>query len=446
MTTPQRSPEATTAITIIALPATHRIDQHTDLAGAIGDAAERAGVDVRDGDVICVASKVVAIVEGQLVATGSHKQDRRALAREQAAEVVADTPQALITRTSHGFVSANGGIDASNVPDGYALLLPDDPDASALQLREQLRQLTGADVAVVVTDTFGRPWRLGQTDVALGIAGMAALRDERGGHDLDRRTLEVTATAIADSVAAAADLVRSKASGTPFVLLRGVARGTAGNGQDLVRPPAEDIFRFGGPSAVEHAVAARRTVRAFDPSRAVAPHILQAAIAAAVTAPAPHHTQPWRFIRLTEPTRARLLDHMADLWRADLAADGLSRERIERRLARSDAVLREAPELLAVFVVTADSHHYSDARRAQAERDLFILSGGAALQNAQVVLAAHGVGAAWISSTAFCAPVVRQQLGVDAAWQPIGMLACGWPTVAPAPRGAVDTTGIFIER
>ena len=128
-----------------------------------------------------------------------------------------------MTETPHGFVSANGGIDASNVPgDDHALLLPADPDASAAAIVAAVTARTGVRIGVIVTDTFGRPWRLGQTEVALGVAGTAALRDERGGTDLDGDVLEVTEAAVADEVAGAADLVRTKASGTPFVLVRGL--------------------------------------------------------------------------------------------------------------------------------------------------------------------------------------------------------------------------------
>jgi coenzyme F420-0:L-glutamate ligase / coenzyme F420-1:gamma-L-glutamate ligase len=152
--------------------------------------------------------------------------------------IVADTPGVLITRTPHGFVAANGGIDGSNVDDGdLALLLPADPDASAAALRADPGRAHRRDVGVVVTDTFGRPWRVGQTDVALGVAGAPALRDERGGRDLDGRPLVVTAPAVADELAAAADLVRTKASGTPFVLIRGLPPDRPGTGADLVRHP-----------------------------------------------------------------------------------------------------------------------------------------------------------------------------------------------------------------
>lgn len=436
-------------VEVVALPSRRRFGAGDDLAAALVEAAADAGVSLADGDVVCVASKVVSLVEDRAVALppGDAKAARRALAREQARRIVADAPAVLVTETPHGFVCANGGIDASNAPDGTALLLPDDPDASAARLRAALVERSGVDVGVVVTDTFGRPWRLGQTDVAIGLAGAPALRDERGERDLDGRELEVTEVAVADEVAAAADLVRTKASGTPFVLVRGLPTGPAGRAAELVRPAGEDLFPAGGPTAVVHAIGHRRTVRAFDPDRAVPDDVLQAAVAAAATAPAPHHTRPWRFVRLASRTRRRLLDAMAAQWRADLEGDGTPAATIDRRLRRSDEVLRAAPVLLVPFVVLDGAHGYPDQRRVTAERDLFLLSGGAALQTLQVVLAGHGVGAAWMSSTAFCAPTVREVLALPPTWQPLGMVAVGYPAGdPPRPRPAVDVDEFLLDR
>jgi coenzyme F420-0:L-glutamate ligase / coenzyme F420-1:gamma-L-glutamate ligase len=440
----------TEPLTVLPLPTTHRFRPGDDLAAHLLAAAAGAGVDLRDGDVVCVASKVVSLVEDAVVdlPPGDPRIARRTVAEAEAAAIVAAAPWVVITRTPHGFVAANGGIDASNVPAGRALRLPDDPDASAAALRAALRERVGADVGVVVTDTFGRPWRLGQTDVALGVAGAPALRDERGGKDLDGRPLEVTAAAVADELAGAADLVRDKASGTPFVLVRGLPAGAAGTGADLLRPPAEDLFATGGPTAVERAVTARRTVRRYDPQRTVPTRLLEAAVAAAATAPAPHHTRPWRVLRLTAATRGRLLDAMAARWRADLRGDGVADDVIERRIARSDAVLRTAPELLVPFVVLDGAHAYPDVRRTTAERDLFVLAGGAAVQNLQVVLAGHGLGAAWISSTVFCPDTVRTVLDLPAAWVPLGMVAVGWPApdTPPRPRPPVVVGDLLLDR
>lgn len=437
------------AVSVIPLPSDHRLRPGDDLATVLLAAVADAGVALRDGDVLCIASKAVSLAEAALVELPPEIDDpreaRRELARRHADGIVAESPWVVITRTPHGFVAANGGIDASNVDDGHALLLPEDPDASAARLRAEVADRVGADVGVIVTDTFGRPWRMGQTDVALGIAGTAALRDERGRGDLDGRPLEVTEAAVADAVAGAADLVRDKASGTPFVLVRGLeAPGPPGTGSDLVRPLCEDLFAVGGATAAERAVEQRRTVRRFDPDRAVADHALTAAVRAAATAPAPHGTRPWRFLRLRRATRESLLDAMAAQWRSDLESDGLEPDRIERRIARSDAVLRVAPELLVPFVSLEDGHHYPDERRRTGERDLFMLSGGAALQNLQVVLAAHGIGAAWISSTAFCPGTVREQLELPSSWQPLGMVAVGHPADAPPPpRGHIPVDDVL---
>ena len=234
---------------VIGLPTPVEVLPGDDVVEVLLDAAAEAGVELRDGDVVCVASKVVAKAEGAFVPlpAGLDPDDaRRLLAREQARRVVADTPHVLVVETRHGFVCAMAGIDTSNLPgDDVALLLPADPDASASALRQRLLEATGADVGVVVTDTFGRPWRLGQTDVALGVAGLVALRDDRGTADRTGRELQVTQVAVADQVAAAADLVRGKADGTPFVLLRGLTVAGDGTGRDLLRPAAQDVFRTG---------------------------------------------------------------------------------------------------------------------------------------------------------------------------------------------------------
>ena len=439
------------SLTVRALPSSERFTTGDDLVAALLAALEANSEQLEDGDVLCVASKAVALVEGRIV----DGHDVRALAMANAAEVVVDAPWVLITRTPHGFVAANGGIDRSNVADDVLLELPEDPDGSASRLRAAIAARTGADVGVIITDTFGRAWRIGQTDVALGVAGVAAVRDERGGADLDGRELVVTESAIADELAGAADLVRRKDSGAAFVLIRGLDRehttgtsasGGSASGQALVRSPTHDLFRFGGATAVEQGLAARRTVRSFDPDRPVPAALIERVVAAATTAPAPHHTRPWRVIRLRATTRTRLLDAMAVTWREDLAGDGLDEASITRRIARSDMVLRSAPELLALFVDVTDAHHYPDERRRTAERDLFVLSGGAAIEAMLVTSAAHGLGSAWISSTVFCADTVRESLGLAQDLVPLGMVALGWPESAPAMREAHGISEHYEER
>jgi len=222
-----------------------------DLARLLLEAVGRAGLELADGDVLAVTSKVVAKAEGRLVPLPADPAAReRVLAETVAAEtarVVARRGRLVIAETRHGLVGANALVDASNAGGDRLVLLPADPDASAGRLRAALAELDGHDVAVVVTDTLGRPWRLGQTDVAVGLAGMGAVDDWRGRTDGDGRPLEVTEVAVADEVAAAADLVKGKASRVPAALLRGVPRPEGdGAARDLVRPPADDLFRTAG--------------------------------------------------------------------------------------------------------------------------------------------------------------------------------------------------------
>lgn len=449
------------AVTIVPLPSAHRFGPDDDVVAPLLAAVEAAGVTLADGDVVCIASKVIALAEGALIDVGAELPGSggadppgtvRALARGRAEEIVAESAWVTITRTHHGFVAANGGIDRSNVPGDGWLDLPRDPDESAAAARTAIRERTGRDVAVVVTDTFGRPWRVGQTDVALGAAGIAVLRDERGGQDLDGRPLGVTVAAVGDAIAGAADLVRSKASATPFVLIRGLAPLTGaggaptGNAAELIRPLEEDLFRHGGAEATVAGLLARRTVRAFDPARPVPAALIEEAVATATTAPAPHHTRPLRVIRLTSRTRTRLLDAMAETWRTDLLADGHPDATIDARIARSDALHREAPELLAVLVDRSAAHGYADERRARAERDLFVLAGGAAIEALLVTLSARGLGAAWTSSTVFCPDTVRDVLALPTDWDPIGTIAVGWPATPVTPRPEPDATGVLEER
>lgn len=435
-------PHAASPVTVIPLPSAARFTTGDSLIDAVVTALADAGETLQPYDVLLVTSKVVSLTEGAVVTRpdGDLTTARRDQARRDAAEIVADSPHVLVTRTRHGFVAANGGIDASNVADSAELLLlPDDPDGSAATIRHALTSRFAVPLAVIVTDTFGRPWRMGQTDVALGVSGIAAVRDERGHTDLYGKTLDVTEAAIADALAGASDLVRSKASGTPFVLIRGVDLSLFDANRDregaaLVRPFDRDLFRFGGATAVLNGLAARRTVRQFLPHQPVDDTVLRAAVSAAVTVAAPHHTQPWQFIHLTDDTRHRLLDRMAATWRADLRADGLDDAVSDARINRSDRLLRDAPTLILAFVSLADAHTYADRRRTRAEHDLFLLSGGAAIQNFQVALAAHGAASAWLSAPLFCQDIIRLTLDLPATWYPVGVLAAGYPTVTPPPR------------
>ncbi|MDQ6797753.1 MAG: coenzyme F420-0:L-glutamate ligase [Actinomycetota bacterium] len=200
-----------------------------------------------DGDVVVVTQKIVSKAEGRLVELDPTDADARIrLIEDQSVRVLRRRGDAIITETPHGFVCASAGIDESNVELGRAALLPVDADRSARRIRDGLRARVGVDVAVVVSDTFGRPWRRGVTDVAIGCAGIAAVVDLRGTTDSEGRVLTVTEVAVADEVAAAAELVMGKSAGVPVAVIRGVDRAWLREGsvrREIVRPHDEDLFR-----------------------------------------------------------------------------------------------------------------------------------------------------------------------------------------------------------
>ena len=233
-------------VRLIPLPAIGVVGEDDDLVDLLLGSLEVAGLRLEHRDLVIVTSKVVSKSEGRVVSFDGSERNKDELIERESRRVLRRRGPLRITETHHGFVNANAGIDLSNTAEGTAVLLPKDPDRSARRIRADIRRRRGVEVAVIVTDTFGRVWRNGVTDVAIGSAGLKPVLDLRGTSDATGRTLEVTEVAIADEVAGAANLVLGKAEGTPFAVIRGLDDSYFGEGsvsEDLIRPPSGDLFR-----------------------------------------------------------------------------------------------------------------------------------------------------------------------------------------------------------
>lgn len=218
------------------------VEPGDDVAWLVWDALG-SGPILEDGDIVVITHKIVSKAEGRIVQIADEAEYRAAVEHEAAA-IIRRRGDLVIAQTTHGFICANAGVDRSNITGDRIVLLPERPDRSAATIKTRLEAASGATLAVIISDTFGRPWRRGLTDVAIGVAGMSPIKDLRGTTDMYGRVLEVSEVAIVDEVAAAADLAMGKSSGVPAAIVRGVTWSPApGRATDMVRPASEDMFR-----------------------------------------------------------------------------------------------------------------------------------------------------------------------------------------------------------
>lgn len=449
-------------ITLIGVTIDHRFAAGDPLAeiiiDAIGATHDLDG-GLQNGDIVVVTSKIVAKVEGRVV----QAKDREDAITNESVRVVAtkvqDRGTTRIVETAHGLILAAAGVDASNTEDGTVVLLPVDPDASARALRDEFAHRLNVNVGVVITDTLGRAWRLGVTDHAIGSSGVQVLDDLTGSTDAFGQQLQMTVVAIADELAAASELVRAKASMTPVAVVRGASKWVQNalerttGAQELIRPASEDLFSVGTNEAriegARSAVFNRRTVRKFldDP---VPSTVIEHALRAGASAPAPHHTKPWRFLVLNQGVhddqRISLLNAMKDKWIEDLRAEGKGEEEITRRVARGN-LLRTAPTVIFPFIdLAAGAHTYPESQgRNLSELHMFLIAGGASVENILISLANDGFGSAWISSSIFCPDTMRRHLQLPDSYWPLGGIAIGRPAAPASPREAIDISNLLIR-
>jgi coenzyme F420-0:L-glutamate ligase/coenzyme F420-1:gamma-L-glutamate ligase len=363
-------------------------------------------IGLLEGDVVAVTQKVVSKAEGRVVRESGG--DRSVWVERESRRIVARRGDLVIAETRHGFVCANAGVDASNVAEGWLTLLPEDPDASAERVRETLRERLGVEVAVVVTDTFGRPWREGLVNVAIGCAGLPAVVDLRGSRDHLGRELEATIVALADEIAAASGLVMGKAARVPVAVVRGVEipAGIAATGASaLVRRPEDDVFRE-APLWMLRSATGSASLRGGEVRRDVVHEAVAAAAAATGAAVS--------FVAVVSAVaRARVAAAVAGV---DEDEDGL---------------LAEAGAFVVPLVATS------------ASADQLVAAGGA-VERLGLALHSQALGWAWTSGASQRRDDVRGALAIDAEWTPLGIIAVGeMRTGAASPRPPLDLSALL---
>ena len=447
----------TSTFTVLPVPLDHLFSPGDDINSIVTEALATIrwpdeSTGIRDGDIIVVTSKVVAKAEGRVVR--QHRASHyRSTGRANRGREEHSAWCTKIVQTSHGLVLAAAGVDASNTDQGR--WSPSHRFRCQRPTTERSRDRSHGRHRGRHHHRHDGPALAAGTDVAIGSSGVHVLDDYTGRHDDFGNTLEMTVVAIADEIASAVDLATGKLDNAPVAVLRGLSHLVIADdgpaAKDIVRPLEEDLFSLGTREAMQAgaraAVSARRTIRSFtdDPVDSSALH---RALEDAVLAPAPHHSEPFGFIilRRDNPTdhrrRIELLDAMRSAWEHDLTTiDGKSKDEVERRVARGN-ILRAAPVVVVPFIdLATGAHTYPDDRRNAAERDLFMVAGGACVENLLIRLAAEGLGSAWISSTIFAPQIVREHFGLGDRVIPLGAVAVGVPA-QPAkdrpPRRAED--------
>lgn len=454
------------AIQLVALAGVPLVQHDDDLVEIILTALTASNEVLRDGDVLVLAQKIVSKAQGRAVLLDTiipslaaerlaHEVNKDArlveLVLRESNEVVRYRRDVLIVAHKLGLVTANAGIDQSNVEAGNrtALLLPENPDRTCTELRAALHSRTGAAVAVIINDSHGRAFRNGTVGVAIGASGLAALADLRGRPDLYGRRLQSTEIALADEIAAAASLLMGQAGeGRPMVLARGLTH-VHGEGcaADLVRPRKFDLFRTpSGPDAGE-ILRRRRTIRRYA-STPIPDDLIRQLLEAAISAPSAHNRQPWRFavLKMVAP-KQRLAQAMAKRLREDRSRDGDSADAIEQDVARSITRITGAPLIIVVSLTMEDMDAYPDARRSAAEHQMAVQGTAMAMQNLLIAAEVAGLGASLMCAPLFCPDAVRMALDLPPEWEPQTLMTLGFPADGGKSfhRGAIDDVVRVIE-
>ena len=444
-------------IQIIGLQGVPLITPGDDITQIILNALEQNDLSLKNGDIILIAQTVISKSIGKIRNLKEIEPSERALSLSEEiakksrikgipikspehvqaildeSNEILKAEHILITETKQGFICANAGIDKSNVEgEDYVALLPEDSDEIAQEIRTRLKKATEKDTAVVITDSFGRPFRVGAVGVALGVAGINAIVDKRGEHDLFGHELQSTIIGQADNLASSAQLIMGEADeGLPIVIVRGYKYSTSNNAsiKHIIRDKNSDLFRTSKDAKSFIATLKdRRSYKSDFNSRSIDINLIEECIEIARWAPSAHNGQFWRYIILkNDKTRKQLVENMNKKLREDLTQDGKSQDFIESKIKNRRNIFLNAPLLILQCLESKDLEHYRDSERNNNEFIMGVQSVSASATYFLLALQVKNLAACWYCAPLFAKSIVIKALKLPNSYVPMAFFTVGYP-------------------
>jgi len=440
-------------IDIIGIEGIPLIKPGDDIAKTIFDVLPNNDIQLQDEDILVIAQTIISKSQGRIRNLKKITPSKRALdiykrhlpkAKEMGIPIkepeliqlildeskeILKVEHVLIVETKHGYVCANAGIDKSNIEgEDNVALLPENPDQYAAQIRKSLKELTNKDVAVIISDSFGRPFRVGAVGVAQGVSGISSILDKRGSKDLFNHELQSTIVGQVDNLASAAQLVMGEANeGLPVILIRGYNYDLDEDAsiKSILRDKRSDIFRVIGPSDV---LKNRRSYKSEFSSEKLERDVIKKCIDLARWAPSAHNAQQWQYIILDrDENREELIDNMNKKLRNDLERDGKSEEFIKNKIHRTRENLLQAPYLILLCLDKENLDSYSDPRRTENEFILGVQSISASATYLLLAFEMENIAACWYCAPLFSKEIVKKALNLPESFVPMAFFTVGYP-------------------
>ncbi len=443
-------------VKIFGLKSIPFIRKGDNIAQIIINACQKERISLRDKDIILIAQTIITKSLGRVKNLNDIKPSQKAykiynkvkhLAEVQNIPIkspeliqaiideskkILKTEHVIITETHHGFICADAAIDKSNINGGSKVgFLPKDPDLEAEKIRNKLNALTGKQIGVIITDSFGRPFRKGSIGVSVGISGISPIKDKRGEKDLYGKELQSTIIAQADNLASAAQLVMGEADeGVPVVIIRGYNFNFDNDARipSIIRAPESDLFREDVKRNFKKVLKNRRSYKLEYSNRIIGSEKIRKCINLARWAPSAHNAQPWRYIILERGTlREKLINRMNEKWKSDLKKDGKPNAYISKKVNRTRTQFLNCPMLILLCMSEGDLEEYPDDERSENEFLLGVQSISASATYLLLALEYEGLAACWYCAPLFAKETVRKALSLPSHLIPMGFITTGYP-------------------